>query len=134
MQTFWRHVVRRVLVIDSGRTRTEAARKVTEALTRSQVKILGVVLNRISSRAAVTITTTITIIRMAARKPSPMATAITKMANRRTDTAKQKRQRNKKIPNHPACWLASEQIIVGRFSKIRRKILSTIRFHVWQLE
>ncbi len=39
-----------LLVVDSGRTRTEAARRVNEALTRSQVKILGVVLNRLSSR------------------------------------------------------------------------------------
>lgn len=39
-----------ILVVDSGRTRTEAARRVTEALTRSQVKILGIVLNRISGR------------------------------------------------------------------------------------
>ncbi len=39
-----------ILVVDSGRTRTEAARRVTEALTRSQVKILGIVLNRMSGR------------------------------------------------------------------------------------
>lgn len=39
-----------VLVIDSGRTRTEGARKVTEMLHRSQVKLLGVVLNRMGGR------------------------------------------------------------------------------------
>lgn len=39
-----------VLVVDSGRTRTESARRVNEALKRSQVKILGVVMNRISGR------------------------------------------------------------------------------------
>src|SRR5262249_22726126 len=39
-----------MLVIDSGKTRTEAARKVVESLRHSQVKILGVVLNRLTSR------------------------------------------------------------------------------------
>src|SRR5205085_9273215 len=39
-----------VLVIDSGKTRTEAARRVTESLLHSKVRLLGVVLNRMSSR------------------------------------------------------------------------------------
>lgn len=39
-----------LLVVDSGHTRTEAGRKVVEALSRSQVKVVGVVLNRVSSR------------------------------------------------------------------------------------
>ncbi len=39
-----------VLVVDSGRTRTESARKVMENLTRSRVKILGIVLNRMTNR------------------------------------------------------------------------------------
>lgn len=39
-----------ILVIDSGRTRTEAARRVVESLRHSQVKILGIVLNRMTSR------------------------------------------------------------------------------------
>lgn len=39
-----------ILVVDSGRTRTEAVRRVSETLRHSQVKVLGVVLNRISSR------------------------------------------------------------------------------------
>jgi capsular exopolysaccharide synthesis family protein len=39
-----------VLVVDSGRTRTDAGRKVIESLTRSKVKLLGIVLNRMSSR------------------------------------------------------------------------------------
>lgn len=39
-----------VLVVDSGRTRTEAARKVAATLTHSQVKLLGVVLNRLGGR------------------------------------------------------------------------------------
>lgn len=39
-----------MVIVDSGRTRTEAARKVTEVLTHSQVKLLGVVLNRVRGR------------------------------------------------------------------------------------
>lgn len=39
-----------VLVVDSGRTRSDAARKVVESLTRSRVKLLGIVLNRMSGR------------------------------------------------------------------------------------
>ncbi|TAH53240.1 MAG: polysaccharide biosynthesis tyrosine autokinase [Chloroflexota bacterium] len=39
-----------IIVMDSGRTRTDAARKVVETLTRSKVKILGIVLNRVSGR------------------------------------------------------------------------------------
>lgn len=39
-----------VLVIDSGHTRTDASRRVAEALRQSQVKILGVVLNRMTNR------------------------------------------------------------------------------------
>jgi succinoglycan biosynthesis transport protein ExoP len=39
-----------ILVMDSGRTRTDAARKVVETLTRSQVKLLGVALNRVGGR------------------------------------------------------------------------------------
>lgn len=39
-----------LLVVDSGRTRTETARKVTEMLKRSQVQVLGVVLNRLGAR------------------------------------------------------------------------------------
>lgn len=39
-----------VLVVDSGRTRTEAARKVTDIMQRSQVKLLGAVLNRVGGR------------------------------------------------------------------------------------
>lgn len=39
-----------LLVVDSGRTRTEAARKVIETLKRSQVQVLGVVLNRLGGR------------------------------------------------------------------------------------
>lgn len=38
-----------MLVVDSGRTRTDSARKVVESLTRSRVKILGMVLNRMSN-------------------------------------------------------------------------------------
>ncbi len=39
-----------LLVIDSGRTRTEALRRVSENLLHSKVKVLGVVLNRLSNR------------------------------------------------------------------------------------
>lgn len=39
-----------VLVVDSGRTRTEGARKVTDIMQRSQVKLLGAVLNRVGGR------------------------------------------------------------------------------------
>jgi capsular exopolysaccharide synthesis family protein len=39
-----------LLVVDSGRTRTESARKVVETLKRSQVQVLGVVLNRLGGR------------------------------------------------------------------------------------
>lgn len=39
-----------LLVVDSGRTRTETARKVVETLKRSQVQVLGVALNRIGGR------------------------------------------------------------------------------------
>lgn len=39
-----------ILVVDSGKTRSQVAQRVTETLMRSQVKILGVVLNRMSSR------------------------------------------------------------------------------------
>lgn len=39
-----------MLVVDSGRTRSEAARRVTETLKRSKVKLLGVTLNRVSRR------------------------------------------------------------------------------------
>jgi succinoglycan biosynthesis transport protein ExoP len=39
-----------ILVVDSGRTRTEAARKAVETLTPSQVKLLGVALNRMGGR------------------------------------------------------------------------------------
>lgn len=39
-----------VLVVDSGRTRTDAMRRAVENLSRSKVKVLGVVMNRISSR------------------------------------------------------------------------------------
>lgn len=39
-----------VLVIDSGKTRTDSGRKVVESLTRSKVKLLGIVLNRMGSR------------------------------------------------------------------------------------
>ena len=37
-------------MIDRGRTRTEAARRVTENLLHSQVHLLGVVLNRMTTR------------------------------------------------------------------------------------
>ncbi len=39
-----------ILVVDSGKTRSQVAQRVTETLMRSQVKILGVVLNRMTSR------------------------------------------------------------------------------------
>lgn len=39
-----------VLVVDSGRTRTQAAERVIESLKRSQVQVLGVVLNRLTGR------------------------------------------------------------------------------------
>ncbi|MCG3142708.1 MAG: Iron-sulfur cluster carrier protein [Anaerolineae bacterium] len=39
-----------LLVVDSGRTRTEAARQVIETMNRSQVKVLGVALNRVGGR------------------------------------------------------------------------------------
>jgi non-specific protein-tyrosine kinase len=39
-----------VLVVDSGKTRTDAGRKVIASLTRSKVKLLGIVLNRMSGR------------------------------------------------------------------------------------
>jgi len=39
-----------ILVIDSGRTRSQAAQRVTETLQRSHVQLLGVVLNRMAKR------------------------------------------------------------------------------------
>jgi non-specific protein-tyrosine kinase len=41
-----------LLVIDSGRTRSDAARRVTQALEHSKVKLLGIVLNRVVGRHA----------------------------------------------------------------------------------